>query len=921
MSTKLALSDDILMKIEKPERYIGGEVNAVIKDKEKVAVRFAMCFPDVYEIGMSHLGIQILYGMFNAMEDVWCERVYSPWVDLDKVMREQKIPLFALESQEPVKDFDFLGITIQYEMCYTNILQVLDLAGIPVTVRERMSSVTGGTGNSGRGLNGWPVVIGGGPCTYNPEPIADFFDIFYIGEGETRYDELFALYKECRQTGVSREEFLYRAAQIPGMYVPMFYEVTYREDGTIAAFTPVREGLPTTILKEIAMDVTAIPYPMKPVVPYIKVTQDRVVLEIQRGCIRGCRFCQAGQLYRPVRERNVKVLEEYALKMLENTGHEEISLSSLSSSDYSQLPELIDFLIEECKDRHINISLPSLRIDAFSLDVMSKVQDVKKSSLTFAPEAGSQRLRNVINKGLTEEVILKGATLAFEGGWSRVKLYFMLGLPTETEEDIRGIAELSNKIAAAYFETVPKEKRNAGSVQIVASTSFFVPKPFTPFQWAPQCTAEEFVEKAYITRKAISEQLNQKRIKYNWHEADASVMEGVLARGDRRLCEVIRQVYEKGCFFDAWGEYYDHAKWLETIAECGLDVAFYTSRKRELDEIFPWDFIDCGVTKEFLKREWKKAQEELISENCKLKCQGCGAGRFGGGICTEPKGVVSDERETPHQPVPQTVSETDRTKNAPATKPKAIRLRIKFSKHGNIRFIGHLDVMRYFQKTIRRAGIDVAYTGGFSPHQIMSFAQPLGVGLESNGEYMDIEVNSLTSCEDVKERLNRASIPDIRVLDVVVLPDGTGNAMASVAAAAYTVRFREGRMPRCLADLDLTERQKMLVQYLAQEQILIQKQGKAGIREVDIRPGIYKLAWNSDEADTLEMLVDASSAGNIKPAQVLETLLRRFDETLAENALLITREETYANAGDDRQQKLISLKDVNFERVLNNSCP
>ncbi len=915
MSTKLALSDDILMKIEKPERYIGGEVNAVIKDKDQIAVRFAMCFPDVYEIGMSHLGIQILYGMFNSMEDVWCERVYSPWVDLDKVMRKQRIPLFALESQEPVKDFDFLGITIQYEMCYTNILQVLDLAGIPLTARERMGSLTGGTGNSGRDLNGWPIVIGGGPCTYNPEPIADFFDIFYIGEGETRYEELFALYKECKLNGVSREEFLYRAAQIPGMYVPMFYEVTYREDGTIASFTPVREGLPTTILKEIAMDVTAIPYPMKPVVPYIKVTQDRVVLEIQRGCIRGCRFCQAGQLYRPVRERDVKVLEEYALKMLENTGHEEISLSSLSSSDYSQLPELIDFLIEECKDRHINISLPSLRIDAFSLDVMSKVQDVKKSSLTFAPEAGSQRLRNVINKGLTEEVILKGATLAFEGGWSRVKLYFMLGLPTETEEDIRGIAELSNKIAAAYFETVPKEKRNAGSVQIVASTSFFVPKPFTPFQWAPQCTAEEFVEKAYITRKAISEQLNQKRIKYNWHEADASVMEGVLARGDRRLCEVIRRVYEKGCFFDAWGEYYDHAKWLETLAECGLDVAFYTSRKRELDEIFPWDFIDCGVTKEFLKREWKKAQEELISENCKLKCQGCGAGRFGGGICTEPKGAVSDERETPPQPVPQTVSETDRTKNAPATKPKAIRLRIKFSKHGNIRFIGHLDVMRYFQKTIRRAGIDVAYTGGFSPHQIMSFAQPLGVGLESNGEYMDIEVNSLTSCEDVKERLNRASISDIRVLDVVVLPDGTGNAMASVAAAAYTVRFREGRMPRCLANSDLTERQKMLTQYLAQEQILIQKQGKAGIREVDIRPGIYKLVWKSDEADTLEMLVDASSAGNIKPAQVLETMLRRFDETLAENALLITREETYANAGDDRQRKLIPLKDVNFERV------
>lgn len=608
------------MQIEKPARYIGNEVNIVRKNLEEIDIRIAMCFPDVYEIGMSYLGIQILYDMFNRRADTYCERVYSPWPDLDRLMREKHIPLFSLETQSPISDFDWLAITIQYEMCYTNILQVIDLSGIPIFARDRVKGDT--------------FVIGGGPCTVNPEPIADFFDMFYIGEGETSYDALLDLYREYKHSDMDRQTFLRRASHIDGIYVPSLYEVSYNEDRTVAEISPLYSDVPARVKRQVVMDFNATAYPLKPVVPYIRATQDRVCLEIMRGCIRGCRFCQAGMIYRPTRQKDVNMLKKYARTMLDNTGYDEISLSSLSSSDYEYLDELLNYLIDLKENDHVNVSLPSLRIDAFSLDVMSKVQDIRKSSLTFAAEAGTQRLRDVINKGITEENLLQGSRDAFVGGWDKVKLYFMLGLPTETDEDLLGIAELAERISEVYFETVPREKRN-GRVMINASASYFVPKPFTPFQWAPMILPDEFTRRARYVKDAIGRQRNKKSLKFSYHDADISILEGVFARGDRRLAPVIYEVYKDGGIFDAWTEFFSMERYQKAFDKYNVDIEFYTARERAIDERFPWEHIDVGVSRQFLQREWERAREGVITPNCRAQCQGCGSAAYGGGVCFE----------------------------------------------------------------------------------------------------------------------------------------------------------------------------------------------------------------------------------------------------------------------------------------------
>ena len=607
--------DQILMQVEKPARYIGNEINMIVKDPKNVDIRFAFCFPDSYEVGMSYVGLQILYFFMNRRDDVYCERVFAPWHDMEEKMRENNIELFTLETGDSVRNFDFVGFTLQYEMTYTNIINMLNLGNIPIWSKDRSEND--------------PIIIAGGPCAYNPEPLADIIDIFYIGEGEVKYDEFFDIYKEVKKQGGTKEDFYLKILKMDGIYIPKFYDVEYKENGEIKEFKPLHKDAPKKIKKVIVNNMDNVFYPEKQLVPLIDIVHDRVNLEVFRGCIRGCRFCQAGYVYRPVREKSAEAILEKSKALVETSGHEEVSLTSLSTADYRDFRKLAEGLLDQFKDEKVNIALPSLRIDAFSLDLIQKVQGVRKSSLTFAPEAGTQRLRDVINKGITEEEILRGSSLAFEGGWDRVKLYFMVGLPTETDEDIKGIVKLSSDIVDKFYE-LPKEKRNRG-VSVTVSSSCFVPKAFTPFQWSPQDTCEEFLRKQYL----LKDTNERKQVKINYHEPTVSSIEGILARGDRKVAKLIVKAWENGAKFDGWTESFKYDAWLKALEQTGLNREFYANRERSYDEILPWDHISIGVSKRFFIEEMEKAKKESITPNCRENCSMCGAKVFGGGVCFE----------------------------------------------------------------------------------------------------------------------------------------------------------------------------------------------------------------------------------------------------------------------------------------------
>ncbi len=858
-----------LASVQKPGRYTGGETNSVYKNLQDVKMRVAFCFPDTYEIGMSNLGMRILCDCFNAVDDVWCERVYAPWVDMEEQMRSHDVPLFTHESGDPVGDFNMVAFTLQYELCYTTMLNMLDLARIPLRREDRTDE--------------HPIILAGGPCSYNPEPVSDFVDIFSIGEGEEALPELARLWLEMKENGTyTRQAFLYRAAtELKGFYVPSLYHVDYNEDGTIAAITTADEKVPAVVEKRVVADFDKCYVPLNPVLPNIETVHDRVTLEVFRGCIRGCRFCQAGMVCRPVREKKPETLDCIARTMVENSGYSEISLSSLSISDYSGISELTDKLLDWTNDKMINLSLPSMRADSFTKELMDKISTVRSSTLTFAPEAGTPRLRDIINKNITEEEILRAAGVAYAAGKNQVKLYFMNGLPGETYEDIEGISTLASHVVDEYYRTPNRNK--ARQPQVTLSVACFIPKPHTPFQWERQNTMEELTEK----QDFLSSKIRDRKIRYNYHDAKVSRLEAVFARGDRRLGKALEEAIRRHVRFDAWEEYFDYDNWMDIFGAVGIDPAFYANRTMADEEILPWDMISAGVTKEFLLSERHKAQEAIATPSCKEKCSGCGANKLvdkefcrwcpGHPDLPDSAGKIASDKVI-HRPNEGVVKGS--------LKP-ARQIRVRFRKFGPTLYISHLDLSKTLSRAVVRSGLPVYYTEGFNPIPKLVFATPLSVGCGGEEEILDIRLMKPVGNAEITEKLTS------------VMPAGIEITRIYEQRGKLTdIKWAENRI--VYGDIAMDETLPGKIEELFRHPVVLMKRSKSGDKETDITTLIQsvKAEWVDNQL-VVTAVTSAQSENYLNPEYVAQAIENAFAVSGEKGWHVITRCRLMLEDGTD----------------------